>query len=235
MSDDNKHNKQDDKENRDEENQEDIALIDSRTFMFLVIMICVLSFFSITLGLVSPSGYYGKTSTSSHKTPATEIIDRPYEEMGTYTVVSQTESSKNVILTYATDNGNETITVDSKNFTREQGEDGTVDISKQQHDKAEIESGKVVRENATQPTYKAVVYYNPDKQELSQYKLVSLAKNGGSAATLTYEEASGITDTVSIFPSLLEIVDDGSGIVEKVSSYDESGAWKTHWVVHSLS
>ena len=198
--------------------------------MLLLIGLCVVVMMTFIQPVPSTT-----TKDTTAKSTATEIVDRAFADAGTHKLLSQTPSGTSTILTYEDTQGkSQTITVENANLTREIGQDGTVSLSVQRHDRVEIDSGKVVSESAKPDTYKATVYYDPDKREGTTYQLVSLEKNGESPAVLTYAEANGITDTIKISPKDIKIIDDGAGKVEKIKSYDEHGIWNTKWEIHSL-
>lgn len=81
------------------------------------------------------------------------------------------------------------------------------------------------------------IHYWPAKSVSEEYKLISYESNEGNAGTLTYELAAGATETVSVWPSDIDVTDDHRGVAEKRWGYVEAGddvSWENHWVVHSL-
>ena len=81
------------------------------------------------------------------------------------------------------------------------------------------------------------LHYWPARSEAEEYKLVEYKGNGTNRGTITYELASGATDTVEVFPYDVDVADDGRGVVEKRWGYVKDGdvvSWEHHWVVHSL-
>lgn len=116
------------------------------------------------------------------------------------------------------------------------GTDNTVTIYETTYDEmdSEGEDAKVIKENAKDPKNTAVIHYDPNKRDVEVYAFVSLEKNANKNANLTYSEAAGVTETISIPTSSVTVIDDHLGTVEKISEYDDHGQWHTRWIVHSL-
>lgn len=130
----------------------------------------------------------------------------------------------------------ESFTLPEENVSFEAGGalEVTVYISTIDRMSSEGEDAEVLEANAQPADLHMTVRYDANRREVSTYGFVSLEKNGNAAAKLTFSEAAGVTDTVEVSPSLITVIDDGAGYVEKISTYDEHAQWTTRWIVHSL-
>ena len=214
--------------------------------LILAAVICMIP--TLVLALVGSSLDQEEKKAENQPVETVMVAHEP-QEKGTYEISSMFDVASQGKTTYHIRYNEEgedgeikeqSIELDQSAVTFEaSGEDNTITLYEVSFDAVEAgtqdtESPVIVTENAQDPEMTATIHYDPEKRNVDTYGLVSLEKKGNSDAVLTYTEAAGITNTLSISPSIITVEDDGEGIVERIEEYDENGQWYLHWVVHSL-
>ena len=215
--------------------------------LILAAIICLIP--TLVLAMIGSNAANSEKEQMTDEAKTVMVAHDP-QEKGTYDIVNYFDTGSKEDRTYHIyyNDESENGTIEEKHIELNQslvtfeasGKDNTVTFYETTFDAVasgteESDEPVVVTENAKDPETSAVIHYDTDKREVETFGLVSLEKKGGSNATLTYTEAAGITNTLSIPPSLITVEDDGEGIVEHIWEYDENGQWVERWVIHSLS